>query len=314
MSDDGTGNCWNTGTAVDLVYGNEAGRMNLKPFLRKMASWAGSKKEDSMQPATGASPQRSDKYADALFYHTIELPGEPAILGSSDLRRDTPGYLGNIPLSGKRVLELGAANGYLTFYMERAGASVVPYDLSPEMLGDIITYPGLNVPDFEREYRESVSGINRGWSYAREAFGSRTQLLHGAVYKLPETIGEVDVSTFGCILLHLRDPYLALQQAARITREQIVVTDTLNQPFTKTTQEPLMLFNPARDRDPCTWWFLSPAVVQRMLWTLGFVTSEVTYHQQIFRPGFRPWGATYAHDFKGVEAVGDLFTVVARRG
>jgi SAM-dependent methyltransferase len=286
--------------------------MSLIRFLREMAGRAEPRKEASMDRETIASRQRAGKYADALFYHTIELPGEPAILGSWDLRRDTPGYLGNVPLSGKRVLELGAANGYLTFWMEKAGASVVPYDLSPELLGDIITYPGLNVPAFEREYRESVSGINRGWSYAREAFRSGTQLVHGSVYRLPEAIGEVDVSMFGCILLHLRDPYLALQQAARITRREIVVTDTLNSPFSRATNEPLMLFNPARDQDPCTWWFLSPEIVQRMLWTLGFVKSEVTFHQQIFRPGFRPWGATYAHEFKGVEAVGDLFTVVAR--
>ncbi len=292
---------------------NDAVQMSLKSFLREMAGRTGHRKETSMATEPGPSGQRARKYADALFYHTVELPGEPPILGSWDLRRDTPAYLGHIRLSGRRVLELGAANGYLTFWMESAGASVIPYDLSPEMLGDIMFYPGLNLSDFEREYRESVSGINRGWWYARDAFRSATRLVHGSVYNLPETIGEVDVSAFGCILLHLRDPYLALQQAARITRGEIVVTDTLNAPFTKATQEPLMLFNPARDQDPCTWWFLSPAIVQRMLWTLGFVKSEVTYHQQIFRPGFRPWGATYAGEYTGVEAVGELFTVVARR-
>lgn len=57
---------------------------------------------------------------------------------------------------------------------------------------------------------------------------SRARLVHGTVYAIPETVGLVDITTFGSILLHVRDPFLALQQAAQITKETIVITEVLD--------------------------------------------------------------------------------------
>ncbi len=261
----------------------------------------------------------SSEFADGYFYHSIELPETPAIAGAWDLRKNVDDYLGNVELEGKRVLEVGAANGFLTFSMEHRGANVVPYDLSPEFLGDIMKKPGQDYADFERNYRVVVAGLNRAWRYAREAFHSSTDLVHGSAYELPNGIGDVDVTLFGSILLHLRDPYSALKEAARVTKQKIIVTDTYNPPFKDETISEThdarsgMLFDPSAGRDPCTWWYLSPGAVKRMLSSLGFSRFEVGYHTQIFRPGFSPWGATPVSEFSGPEIKGDLFTVVAER-
>ncbi|MGH9441856.1 MAG: class I SAM-dependent methyltransferase [Thermoanaerobaculia bacterium] len=263
----------------------------------------------------GNAPENLDGY----FYHSIELPGRPAIAGAWDLRAHVDEYLGSVDLARKRILEVGAANGFLTFTMERRGARVVPYDLSPDHLGDIMKIPGRDYSEFEEGYRKVVAGLNKAWWYARNAFGSSLELTHGTAYDLRDVIGEVDVTLFGSILLHLRDPYSALKEAGRVTRERIIVTDTHNPPFTDETiprdheLRSGILFDPSRGKDPCTWWYLSPGSIQRMLASLGFARSEVTFHTQIFRPGFSPWGATAVDSYRGPEIVGSLFTVVADR-
>jgi hypothetical protein len=50
-------------------------------------------------------------------------------------------------------------------------------------------------------------------------------VVYGSIYDLPAGIGPVEVATFGSILLHLRDPFLALANAARFARETMIVTD-----------------------------------------------------------------------------------------
>src|SRR5207247_9366351 len=59
------------------------------------------------------------------------------------------------------------------------------------------------------------------------AFRSRARMVHGTVYDVPASIGPVDVATFGCILLHLRDPFLALARVLPLVRERAVLVEFL---------------------------------------------------------------------------------------
>ena len=83
-----------------------------------------------------AIPRAVTSLQDCYFYHSMEIPGWGEVRGEWDLRGGEAAYLGNVDLKDKRVLELGAASGFLSFYMERQGADVVGYD------------PSLNVPAF----------------------------------------------------------------------------------------------------------------------------------------------------------------------
>ena len=65
------------------------------------------------QPSDFASEINPDEY---YFYHTIHLPGLGQMDGEWDLRPAADDYLGNVNLTNKRVLEMGAANGFLSFY------------------------------------------------------------------------------------------------------------------------------------------------------------------------------------------------------
>jgi len=276
-------------------------------------------------------PDRLAALADGYFYHSIDLPGLPTIDGAWDLRPNVDAYLGGVDLRGKRVLEVGAANGFLSFHMEGRGADVVPFDLSPDRLGDIMTFPGLDRESFEGKYREVVEGLNRAWWHARHAFGSALTLRHATAYEIPADLPPVDVTTFGSILLHLRDPYSALAAAARVTRERIIVTELLMPPFRTTTRldgfvrrlpshsatlarSHGMAFNPTRNHDPSAWWSFSPGAIEDLLSAVGFGRAKTTYHRQLFRPEFAPWGPTALRTYSGPTGSEHLFTLVAERG
>jgi hypothetical protein len=121
--------------------------------------------------------------------------------------------------------------------------------------------------------------------------------VHGDVYSVPEEIGHVDVSVFGALLLHTRDPFAALASAARLTREAVVVTeprDRLSPPavlsgltrrLPRRVHKPAMRFLPdwRTGRYPDGWWRLSPDVVVAFLGVLGFERAAVTFHGQLHR-------------------------------
>src|SRR4051812_28825628 len=75
------------------------------------------------------------------FYHTMEIPAHGLVNGQWDLRGKTDEYLGNQHFAGKRVLEIGPASGFLTFELEKRGASVVAVDLGGERVWDFVPYP-----------------------------------------------------------------------------------------------------------------------------------------------------------------------------
>src|ERR1700720_3412541 len=116
-------------------------------------------------------------------------------------------------------------------------------------------------------------------------------------------IGPVDISVFGNILLHLRDPFLALYNALRLTRSTVIVTDVLSRRdhyqslfglLRRPSQRFLPDFRSGQPRD--TWWLLTPEAIIQFLGVLGFEETVLTYHRQPY--------------------LGDprrLFTVVGRR-
>jgi SAM-dependent methyltransferase len=169
---------------------------------------------------------------DCWFYHTIDLPEHGVIPGEWDLRSDVDAYLGQIDFRGKRVLELGTASGFLCFEMEKRGADVVAYDLPPGGLIDLI--PLARYQEFaalSKGHSRShgfLSQLHNSYWFCHERLKSKAKVVYGDIYQLPDQIGTVDISTLGSILLHLRDPFLALANAARFTKSTIMVTDVIH--------------------------------------------------------------------------------------
>ncbi len=250
-----------------------------------------------------ASPRDVSDLGECDFYHTMEIPGYGLVQGAWDLRRGVDDYLGHLDFAGKHVLEIGTGSGFLCFEMERRGGEVVAYDLSEDFDWDLVPMAGIDSVAGAAERKRHIRRLNNGYWLAHHACSSRARVVHGTAYSIPEEIGEVDICVVGSVLLHLRDPFRALQQALRLTREAVVVTDALaRRPLRSRLADRLLgphaVFLPdARRGGPLdSWWHLSPETVRRMVGVLGFPRTRCRTHSQPFR-GRRHW----------------LFTVVGER-
>jgi SAM-dependent methyltransferase len=239
----------------------------------------------------------------------MEIPGHGLVTGEWDLRAGVEDYLGHVQLRGKRVLEIGTASGFLCFHMERAGAEVVSYDLAPDRDWDLVPFARLDLLPSRAWRKEHVERVKNGYWYAHHAHGSRARVVYGTVYDVPLEIGSVDVSTFGSVLLHVRDPFLALQSALRLTRETVVVTELLQPPglldrLLGRHDRPAMEFLPdaAKCRPEETWWRMPSGVLQAFLAVLGFERSTVTHHTQAYKGRSKPLYTVVAHRTHGSPA------------
>ncbi len=271
-----------------------------------------------------AEPRTVTDLKDCLFYHTVDLPGYGVVDGEWDLRQGVDDYLGHVSFTGKRVLELGTADGFLGFEMERRGGSVVSYDLSPQHSWDVVPYAHVAYGDPKRNqggdwvldrsrFEEKISKLNNAFWLSHRAYGSKSAMVYGNIYSVPEAIGTVDISTFGSILLHTRDPFLALETSARLTKETIIVTEKasrLSLPpavnrvvglLPRRLRRPSMRFIPDwRKGDlPDGWWQLSPDLITGFLGVLGFGRAEVTYHRQPYDGRPSPLFTIVAHRTAG---------------
>ena len=264
-----------------------------------------------------ATPRDVVDLAECSFYHTMDLPGFGSVKGDWDLRPGVDAYLGGVDVREKRVLELGTADGFLSFHMERRGAEMVSYDLSEHDQWDVVPYARLArgggpsvraggrgevvappswVPEPDIAVSATIRRLNNAYWLAHRAFGSRARLVHGDIYSVPSELGPVDVSVFGAILLHTRDPFGALVPALQLTRETVVVTDALGllhlpkvlrrgrELLPRQLRRPLMRFMPdwRTSAEPDGWWRLTPEIVQAFLGVVGFERTEVTTHTQLF--------------------------------
>lgn len=123
---------------------------------------------------------------------------------------------------------------------------------------------------------------------------SKAKVVYGSVYDIPQEIGPVDITTFGSILLHVRDPFQAMYQSSLLTRERIIVTELKP----RWHKQNAMYFQPdVRTLESKeTWWMLPPKLIISFLGVLGFEDTTVTYHKQTSRLGKT-----------------NMYTVVARR-
>ena len=242
-----------------------------------------------------ASPRDIRSLDDCFFYHTMDIPGYGLVKGHWDLRDGAAQYLAGLDFRGKRVLEMGTASGFLCFHMESCGAEVVAYDVNRDGEWDWVPFAGVDLGKIMAEDRERIDRINNAWWLAHRALRSTARMVYGTVYEVPEAIGPVDVVTYGSILLHVRDPFLALQMGARLAREQVVVTELLSRlsilpslpapgTFLRKLLRPRMMFLPdSLTGSPyVSWWRFTPALIRRFLGVLGFEESRVTYHSQLF--------------------------------
>jgi tRNA (mo5U34)-methyltransferase len=173
------------------------------------------------------------------WYHTFDLPGGVTTAGLFNHR----GVVKKLPipasLAGKRCLDVAASDGFWSFELARRGAAeVLSLDLPDATQQD---YSG--PPRIASELSAGTGRANQAFAIVKEATGLNVQRVDGSVYDM-ETLdlGTFDYVFMGNILLHLRDPILALQQVRKVctgeflSYESISLPQTLLRPLSPTGQ------------------------------------------------------------------------------
>jgi tRNA (mo5U34)-methyltransferase len=132
----------------------------------------------------------TDQFSKINWYHQVRLPSGELTPGVQD-SASILAILDELGLpkdcTGKRVLDVGARDGYFSFAMEQRGAEVVAIDHVP--------------PD------------RNGFDYCKRAFGSEVEHITCNVYDLERVqIGRFDVILFLGIFYHTRHLLLALDK------------------------------------------------------------------------------------------------------
>ena len=199
------------------------------------------------------------------WYHTIELaPGivTPGWFDHREIRHKLP-----FPpsMAGMRCLDVATADGFWAFEMERRGADeVVAVDILDPEAWD---WPANTPPGAAQELDRRKEG-GRGFRIASEALGSDVRYLESSVYDLtPEEVGEFDFVYLGSLLLHLRDPVLALQRVREVCRGALLVVDAISLPLTLFHRQPMASLD---GYGRPWWWKANLAGLVRMLDAAGF--------------------------------------------
>jgi tRNA (mo5U34)-methyltransferase len=159
--------------------------------------------------------------AEVAWYHTIDLGDGVVTEGLFDHRPYVDRYGLPADLSGQRAIDVGAQDGFWAFELERRGATVVALDLDgPEAL------------DWPPRLRGTAEGgfplaRGEGFEQAKRALGSSAERVAMSVYDAtPEALGgQFDLVFCGSLLIHLRDPMLALERMAALCRGQLVLAE-----------------------------------------------------------------------------------------
>lgn len=204
------------------------------------------------------------------WYHSIELAPGVVTAGWFDTRQVLRRVPMPVSLAGKRCLDVGTYDGFWAFEMERRGAtSTVALDvLDP----DRWDWPA----DATAEARAAIGDpkrASRGFEIARAALGSAVERVDASVYDLdPDVHGSFDFVYLGSLLLHLRDPILALERVRSVCDGELVVTDAVDISMSLVWRGKPAATLDGRGRP--WWWKPNAAALRRMVESAGFDVLE----------------------------------------
>lgn len=220
------------------------------------------------------APRREDCY----FYHSFHLPDGEDVDGEWDLRPAPFDYLGQISVTGRSVLEIGPASGFLSFYMEAAGASVTCLEPPMAHLWDVVPFEAFDTPAWRETFHRLMERVRNSFWFMHRQLGSRVRMFEGDPYTLGPDFGHFDIAVLTSVLQHCRRPFDLLQSAAGRAQHTVVVTELHNPAL---GEAPLCLLLPHTGADQVhTWWQFTPQFFVSALGLLGFTETTVTYHTQ----------------------------------
>ncbi|HMC07029.1 MAG TPA: hypothetical protein VKG89_06485 [Solirubrobacterales bacterium] len=257
-----------------------------------------------------SSPARPDQRTaiegPKLWYHTMELAPGLITPGWFDLRP----IVGRLPwpdVRGRRCLEVGPWDGFLSFELERRGAAeVVAADIGDPVEWDWAARIRARGPRVVAALAGADTGA--GFRIAKELLDSSVSRIEVSVYDLsPETVGSFDVVVCGSLMLHLRDPVRALEAIRSVCDGEFLSAEQISPGLTLLSpRRPL-----ARQRggERGQWWIPNVACHRGMLEAAGFAVERAV---QPYAIPLGPGHPSHGRPARGLRA--RILTALVTRG
>jgi tRNA (mo5U34)-methyltransferase len=193
------------------------------------------------------------------WYHSMELAPGLVTQGMFDLRPYVERYGLPADLSGTRALDVGTFDGFWAFELERRGAEVVALDVD--------RVQELDWPPRLRPDEDGVRGDT--FRLAHAGYGSSVERVGLSIYEAtPERLGTFDLVFCGSVLIHLRDPMLALMRMAELCAGRLVLCEEYSR---RLAWLPRLAAAEFRGHTPwMTWWRPNPRAWVEMVQCAGF--------------------------------------------
>jgi tRNA (mo5U34)-methyltransferase len=152
-------------------------------------------------------------------------------------------------LSGKRVLDIGANDGFFAATCARRGAEVVAYDYVPKE--------------------------ERGFVVTEKLFDVSMRYIHDNLWNIAShNLGTFDIVLFLGVLYHLPDPFRGLALLSGFCSGTLYVETVCRE---IDTTLPVMVFTPGRsfNNDITNFWVPNPAFLRSMVEDVGFRVTDM---------------------------------------
>jgi tRNA (mo5U34)-methyltransferase len=191
------------------------------------------------------------------WFHTIDFGGGVVARGHCTapiLQAKADCYFSASP-KGKSVLDIGCWDGYFSLEALRRGAARV---LSTD------------------HYVWHAQWSRGSFELVRDRLAPELEVKDIDVYDIsPEAVGRFDIVLFAGLFYHLRHPLLALERAASVCNELLVLETVLD---AAKLGRPGMVFYPGDELkgDASNWWGPNRLCVEAMLRDVGFKAISFT--------------------------------------
>ena len=199
--------------------------------------------------------------------------------GLVDHRLQLPLYHLPESLQGLRCLAVGWMDNFWASEMERRGAA------------EVVAIDQARHPDLPYGVREewTWTGQDRpkgaDFGLAHEAGSPKVKKQTISVYDLsPELLGEFDFIFLGDLLLHLRDPQLALQRIRSVCRGVVYVAEVWH-PDLESFGDVCLAEYPIWVQGESVRWRMNVNTIKRMILVAGFDTVEQLSRFRLEAPG-----------------------------
>ena len=141
---------------------------------------------------------------------------------------------------------------------------------------------GFDVARTHSALGKGVDPIRNSYWLAHRLLKSRARVYYGDIYNIPDEIGQFDVVLLGMVLPHLREPFYALAQTVRLSRDAVIITQQAPK-----DEAPVAYFIPNTRMNPdsaeayAAWWVFSAGCFREMLQVLGFEIESVTWQKHM---------------------------------